>query len=80
MAGAMVAAEFVWTPARSGQEMQALNRATGEVMATVPRGGAADVDAAVAAARAAFEGPWSKFSPYERQCVLLRIADLFETH
>ena len=60
MAGAMVAAEFVWTPARSFQEMQALDRATGEVMATVPRGGAADVDAAVAAARAAFEGPWSK--------------------
>jgi len=56
----MVAAEFVWTPARSFQEMQALDRATGEVMATVPRGGAADVDAAVAAARAAFEGPWSK--------------------
>jgi aldehyde dehydrogenase (NAD+) len=60
--------------------MQALNPATGEVLATVPRGGAADVDAAVAAARAAFEGPWSKFSPYERQCALLRIADLFETH
>ncbi|TIM23370.1 MAG: aldehyde dehydrogenase, partial [Mesorhizobium sp.] len=69
-----------WVPAQSGQEMQALNPATGEVLATVPRGSAADVDAAVAAARTAFEGPWSKFSPYERQCVLLRIADLFETH
>ncbi|ESY91516.1 aldehyde dehydrogenase family protein [Mesorhizobium sp. LNHC229A00] len=69
-----------WVAARSGEVMQALNPATGEVLATVPRGGAADVDAAVAAARTAFEGPWSKFSPYERQCVLLRIADLFETH
>ncbi|RUZ57520.1 aldehyde dehydrogenase family protein, partial [Mesorhizobium sp. M7A.F.Ca.US.007.01.1.1] len=69
-----------WVPAQSGQEMQALNPATGEVLATVPRGSAVDVDAAVAAARTAFEGPWSKFSPYERQCVLLRIADLFETH
>ena len=49
-----------WVAAQSGQEMKALNPATGEVLATVPRGGTADVDAAVAAARAAFEGPWSK--------------------
>ncbi|RVD34557.1 aldehyde dehydrogenase family protein, partial [Mesorhizobium sp. M4B.F.Ca.ET.019.03.1.1] len=69
-----------WVAAQSAEVMQALNPATGEVLATVPRGSAADVDAAVAAARAAFEGPWSEFSPYERQCVLLRIADLFETH
>jgi len=49
-----------WVAAQSGEVMQALNPATGEVLATVPRGGAADIDAAVAAARAAFEGPWSK--------------------
>ncbi|TIT54233.1 MAG: aldehyde dehydrogenase, partial [Mesorhizobium sp.] len=65
------------TTANSGRCSSA---ASGEVLATVPLGAAADVDAAVAAARAAFEGPWSTFSPYERQCVLLRIADLFETH
>ncbi len=32
-----------WVPAQSGQEMQALNPATGEMLATVPRGGAADI-------------------------------------
>jgi hypothetical protein len=30
----------------------------------------------VAAARAAFEGPWSKFTPVQRQNVLLQLADL----
>ena len=35
---------------------------------------------AVAAARKAFDGPWSRFKPYERQVLLLKIADLFEKH
>jgi aldehyde dehydrogenase (NAD+) len=34
----------------------------------------------VAAAQRAFEGPWSKFKPYERQQVLLKLADLVEQH
>ena len=34
----------------------------------------------MAAARRAFEGPWSKFKPYERQHVLLKLADLVEQH
>ena len=33
---------------------------------------------AVRAARAAFEGPWSRFKPAERQAVLLRLADLVD--
>lgn len=67
-----------WGAARSGAVLESRNPATGALLATVPRGGADDVDAAVAAARAAFEGPWSRFTPFERQALLLRIADLFE--
>ncbi|WP_376705740.1 aldehyde dehydrogenase family protein [Mesorhizobium sp. ISC25] len=67
-----------WVDARSGRTMESRNPATGAVIATVPRGDRQDVDLAVTAARNAFEGPWSRFKPYERQVLLLRIADLFE--
>ncbi|MGY9050252.1 betaine-aldehyde dehydrogenase [Puniceibacterium antarcticum] len=67
-----------WCEAISGQVIEARNPADGRLLATVPRGTDADIDAAVAAARKAFEGPWSKFTPFERQALLLRIADGFE--
>ena len=69
-----------WTAARSGAVIEARNPATGALLATVPKGDAADVDAAVQAARRAFEGPWSKFTPFERQALLLRIAERFEAN
>ncbi|MCZ3374982.1 aldehyde dehydrogenase family protein [Rhizobium sp. AG207R] len=67
-----------WVAAQSGEVSETYNPATGAVLATVPLAAPADVDRAVAAARQALEGPWSKFSPYERQTLLLKIADLFE--
>ena len=69
-----------WAEARSGQTLETSNPATGAVIGHVPRGAAADIDLAVDAARRAFEGPWSRFKPFERQALLLRIADLFEKH
>ncbi|WP_192256087.1 aldehyde dehydrogenase family protein [Mesorhizobium caraganae] len=69
-----------WVDAASGQTMKTRNPATGAVIATVPRGDRQDIDIAVAAARKAFDGPWSRFKPYERQVLLLKIADLFEKH
>ncbi|MEW1659956.1 aldehyde dehydrogenase [Streptomyces sp. NPDC093707] len=51
----------------------------GQVLAEVADAGAAEVDAAVAAARRAFDdGPWPRLSPAERGRVLLRLADLLE--
>ena len=47
---------------------------------TSPRATREDIDRAVAAARQAFDGPWSKFKPFERQAVLLKLADLVEQH
>ncbi|MFE7273807.1 aldehyde dehydrogenase [Streptomyces sp. NPDC057623] len=51
----------------------------GQVLAQVADGGAAEVDAAVAAARRAFDaGPWPRLAPAERGRVLLRLADLLQ--
>jgi betaine-aldehyde dehydrogenase len=54
-----------------------LNPSTGEVFATAPVSGPADVDAAFAAASGAFEG-WRDATPSERSLTLLRIADAVE--
>jgi aldehyde dehydrogenase (NAD+) len=69
-----------WVEARSGKTFQTHNPATGEVLADVAEGDAADIDRAVEAARRAFEGPWSKWRPAERQALLLRLADLVEAN
>lgn len=69
-----------WVDALSGATLESRNPANGELLALVPRGEKADIDLAVHAARQAFEGPWGSFKPYQRQVLLLKIADLFETH
>ena len=61
-----------WVDAGGEGSLQVINSTTEEVMATVPRGTAADVDRAVAAARAAFE-TWSQTTPEERAKYLSRI-------
>lgn len=67
-----------WVEAKSGKSFQTHNPATGEVLAEVAEGDAADIDLAVTAARAAFEGAWSKWKPADRQRLLLKLADLIE--
>jgi aldehyde dehydrogenase (NAD+) len=69
-----------WVDAASGKRFESRNPATGEILATVAEGQAEDINRAVAAARQAFDGPWRKFKPYERQQVLLKLADLVERH
>jgi aldehyde dehydrogenase (NAD+) len=69
-----------WVDAASGKRFESHNPATGELLATVAEGDAEDINRAVAAARRAFEGPWSKAKPYERQMLLLKLADLVEQH
>lgn len=68
-----------WVDAVSGRTFESRNPATGALLATIAEGDAADIDRAVAAARKAFEsGPWPRFTPAERQAVLLRLADMLE--
>ena len=69
-----------WVPAASGRTFESRNPATGEVLATVAEGDREDIDRAVAAARKAFDGPWSKWKPAERQMLLLKLADLVDSH
>jgi betaine-aldehyde dehydrogenase len=65
-------------PAEGATE-EVVNPATGEVIAEAPLSTKADVDRAVAAARAAFNsGVWSTIPPNERSRALLRMADLIE--
>ncbi len=64
-------------PAASGETTDVVNPATGEVYATAPRSGEADVDAAMRSGSAAFE-EWRDSTPSERSRALLRIADAIE--
>ncbi|HEX4060471.1 MAG TPA: gamma-aminobutyraldehyde dehydrogenase [Streptosporangiaceae bacterium] len=61
----------------SESRLDLVNPATGEVFATAPVSGAADVDAAFDAAAGAFEG-WRDATPADRSLALLRIADAIE--
>lgn len=70
-----------YVDAASGQTLPCVSPVTGEVVASVAAGGQEDVDAAVAAARRAFEdGRWSDRTPRERKKVLLRFAELIDAH
>ena len=66
--------------AADGQTFDALNPATGEVLAKVPLGGPEDVDRAVKAAQAAFEGPWSTWSASKRGRTLQKLSNLVKEH
>jgi acyl-CoA reductase-like NAD-dependent aldehyde dehydrogenase len=65
-------------PSASGKTFDTINPATGEVIVKVYEADKEDIDRAVKAARAAFEGPWGKATPYQRQQLLLKLADLIE--
>jgi aldehyde dehydrogenase (NAD+) len=60
--------------------MSTINPSTGLQISTIAAADEADVDDAVCAARDAFEGPWSRFTPVERQRVLLKWAELVDQH
>src|SRR5256885_11878985 len=62
--------------ARSGATLEAIDPATSEVFASVALGDTADVEAAVASARAAFDGAWPGLPPVRRVRLLNRIAGL----
>ncbi len=70
-----------YVPAQSGATFDCVNPANGQLVAKVSSCDAADVDAAVAAARRAFEGgAWSRRAPSARKKVLLRFAELIRGH
>src|SRR5580765_7151751 len=64
-----------WRDAAGRKTIDVVNPATEEVIAEVASAEQADVDAAVAAARAAFDGPWSKLSARERGRIVWKIGE-----
>jgi acyl-CoA reductase-like NAD-dependent aldehyde dehydrogenase len=67
--------------AASGETFVTENPATGQPLAQIAAGDAADIDAAVRAARRAFDdGRWSRLAPADRKRTLLRFADLLEAN
>jgi phenylacetaldehyde dehydrogenase len=65
--------------AKSGKTFPVFNPATGEILAHVAEGDAADINLAVAAARRAFESPaWAGLSPSQRARLIYKLADRLE--
>ncbi|HUB38458.1 MAG TPA: gamma-aminobutyraldehyde dehydrogenase [Streptosporangiaceae bacterium] len=67
-----------WTDLSYDKRADLIDPSTGEMFATAPISGEAEVDAAVASAADAFPG-WRDSTPAERSLALLRIADAIET-
>src|SRR5437868_12629123 len=65
-----------WVRSAQGRTLPVVDPSTGEVFAELARGGAEDIDAAVKAARAAFEGAWGALAPAERGRLLLKLSQL----
>ncbi len=67
-----------WVNAQSGKTFTVTNPSTEQSIAQVAEADKADIDVAVASARRAFEGPWSKFTARQRGKVLYKLAELME--
>jgi aldehyde dehydrogenase (NAD+) len=65
----------IWTEPSTSEVIEVFSPATGQKVGQVPLAAEADVNAACAAARKAFdEGPWPRMTPAERQGVLAKVA------
>ncbi len=70
-----------WVEAASGKTFPTVNPATGETITTIAEGDERDADAAVQAARKAFEsGPWAEMSASDRGKLLWKVGDLIDKY
>ncbi|MDQ3820222.1 MAG: aldehyde dehydrogenase family protein, partial [Acidobacteriota bacterium] len=67
-----------WVDAESGKSFATPNPSTGQTLAEIAEADKADIDKAVAAARRAFEGKWSKMSARDRGRLLYKLSQLIE--
>lgn len=67
-----------WVVTEAGQTLPLMNPSTGEQIGEIARGQQADVDAAIASARRAFEGGWARTPAAERGRILMRLGKLVE--
>jgi len=71
------AAHFIdnrWIPSASGATLPMIDPSDGAPFAAIGRGGSAEIDAAVAAARAAFDGSWGALAPAEKGRLLAALS------
>lgn len=64
-----------WVAAQDGRSIPVVDPSTGETFDQISRGGLADVDQAVVAARQALTGPWANLTATERGRILVKISD-----
>lgn len=69
-----------WLAAQDGRTIPVVSPADGEAFDPIPRGGAHEVDLAVAAARASLEGPWGRMTATERGRVLVKLGEAVLAH
>jgi acyl-CoA reductase-like NAD-dependent aldehyde dehydrogenase len=70
-----------WRAPASGETYRPIDPATEQPLGEVAKADERDIDAAVAAARTAFdEGPWPRMSPHERGRIVWRLGDLVQQH
>lgn len=65
-----------WVDAASGRKIDVVNPATGGKICEIAASDSTDIDRAVSAARSAFEGEWSRWTPHQRRKLMLKIHDL----
>lgn len=69
-----------WVEPLNGAHFTTPDPATGRSIAAIAEAGVQDVDRAVRAARAAFDGPWSRLTPNDRGQIIGRLAALIDGH
>jgi len=69
-----------WAPCQFGKTLDLINPSDGTTLCAIARGGAADIDAAVAAASTALSGDWGRATAAERGRMLMRIGALVLDH
>jgi len=70
----------LWVEPSSGESIAVIDPSDGQVFDALARGNAADMDAAVLAARRAYDKVWSKTSAAERGRLLMKLSLLLQTH
>jgi aldehyde dehydrogenase (NAD+) len=69
-----------WRESQSGETLPVVDPSTGETYDSIPRGKAADIDAAVRAARAAYDGAWGAMTATDRGRILTKMAALISAN
>ena len=65
-----------WVPAASGETLALINPSDASTICRIARGGSADMDAAVGAARTALDGDWGRMTALERGRILTRMGQI----